>query len=90
MYLAHITELKYIKNILEDGELKSNKLTNNIESGKGIYNTHNNFVYFVTTDKLFDKKIYGSVILYINNENYKNNNSWRWMVWMSYCVHFKG
>jgi hypothetical protein len=68
MYLAHITELKYIKNILEDGELKSNKLTNNIESGEGIYNTHNNFVYFITTEKLFDKKILGSVILYLNSD----------------------
>ena len=81
MYLAHITELKYIKNILEDGELKSNKLTNNIESGKGIYNTHNNFVYFVTTDKLFDKKIYGSVILYINNDLIYNRTFYVSTVW---------
>jgi len=69
MYLVHTTELKYIKNILEDGELKSNKLTTNIEWGDGVYNNDiNNFVYFVTTEKLFDKKILGSVILYLNSD----------------------
>jgi len=70
MYLIHITPVEYLKKILLDNSLKSNKLTGNINLGLGVYNGQpNSFVYFSTTDKLFDPNILvgsSECIIYLN------------------------
>jgi hypothetical protein len=65
MYLFHITIQKYIKNILLDGELKSSKLTNNINEGEGIYKSQQQqFIFFsVTNNKNDINNLIGQVIL---------------------------
>jgi hypothetical protein len=51
-----------------DGYLKSSKLTNNKEGeGSGIYDT-TPFVYFSTTNKLFDKDVSSRITLYFNSK----------------------
>jgi len=81
MYLIHITETKYLESILKDGELKSNKLTNNISSGDSIYYNLNKFIYFSTTDKLFDKKVYGDIILYFTSDLLYNRKFYVSTMW---------
>lgn len=67
MYLIHNTTLEYLKLILKDGELKSSKITGNINDGDGIYES-NKYVYFQTTNKLFDRNVIGQIILYIKSD----------------------
>jgi hypothetical protein len=50
MYLFHNTNIESLKLILQDGEIKSSKLTGNLNEGVSIYET-NNYVYFSTTKK---------------------------------------
>ena len=73
MYLIHNTEISNIKSILKDGYLKSfdvlkkdkKKIRPNL--GDGLY-TKNNFVYFSCTDKLLDKNIIGTTVLYFDSK----------------------
>ena len=67
MYLIHNTTIANLMAILKDGELKSNKLTKNIQEGDGLYES-NNFVYFSTTKELFDDHVTGYVTLYIDTQ----------------------
>ena len=67
MYIIHNTDMKYLFNILKEEKIKSNKMTGNINEGYGIYDT-NKFVYFSTTNTLFDTKTYGQVIIYLPSE----------------------
>ena len=69
MYLFHNTTLKSLKCILTDGYLKSSFLTNNAKDGEGssLYDT-NHFVYFSTTNKLFDNNIYSRITLYFDSK----------------------
>ena len=78
-FLFHVTELDNLKSILEDDYLKSYSLVkakvdkNNFSKkhleyssqGSGLY-TKNKFVYFSCTDKLFDERISGPVVLYFD------------------------
>jgi hypothetical protein len=75
MYLFHNTTLKSLKLILEDGNLKSSKLTNNTKGGQGfgIYDT-NPFVYFSTTDILFDNRVCSMITLYFDSKLLYNRN----------------
>jgi len=73
MYLIHNTTLEYLKLILEDQKLKSSKLTGNLNEGDGIYKS-NNYVYFQTTDTLFDKNVIGWITLYLNSDLLYNRN----------------
>jgi hypothetical protein len=70
MYLIHNTDINYLLNILNDGWLKSNKITKNINDGAGIYKDGklNDFVYFSTTPNLFDKYTSCSVVLYLSSD----------------------
>jgi hypothetical protein len=67
MFLIHNTRLEYLKLILKEGELKSSKLTGNINEGDGIYDS-NKYVYFHTTDKIFDKGVIGQITLYFTSD----------------------
>ena len=73
-FLFHVTELDSLKSILEDDYLKSYSLVKSTKvdnknnylgnsQGSGLY-TKNKFVYFSCTDRLFDERILGGVILY--------------------------
>lgn len=73
MYLFHVTNYKYIFHILDDLELKSNKLTGNINQGEGIYKT-NNYVYLGISDKKFHGKIIGNIIIILDISVIKNRN----------------
>lgn len=65
MYLTHNTRLKYLKSILDDGELKPASKTGKINEGEGVYKPHEqHFVFFSTTPNLFDPKIKSMVTLY--------------------------
>jgi hypothetical protein len=73
-YLFHVTELDSLESILKDDYLQSYslvKLKNNskkyLENSEGytLY-TKNKFVYFSCTNKLFDERILGSVVLYFD------------------------
>jgi hypothetical protein len=78
-FLFHVTELNSLLSILEDDYLKSYSLVkakvdkNNFSKkhleygsqGSGLY-TKNKFVYFSCTDKLFDERISGPVVLYFD------------------------
>ena len=69
MYLFHITDIESLKSIIKDGYLKSNKITGNINQGDGIYDGTNRFVYFSTTEKLFDPTIkHQQIILYFKSD----------------------
>jgi len=83
-FLFHVTELTSLQSILQDGELKSYSLIkksnlqitqkNDILSnsqGSGLY-TSNKCVYFSCTDKIFDKRILGGVILYFDSKLLNN------------------
>ena len=59
MYLIHSTTTSHLKLILHYGEL-----TVKINEGDGIYKT-NNYVYFYTTENLFDTTACGHVLLYL-------------------------
>jgi hypothetical protein len=71
MYLIHNTTCDSIKFILKDHQLKSFSILKkegtliNPEEGDGLY-IKNNFVYFSCTEKLFDTRLYGDIILYID------------------------
>lgn len=69
MYLFHNTNIKSLKLILNDGYLKSSKLTNNTKEGEGsgIYDI-NSFVYFSTTNKIFDSRVYSDITLYFKSD----------------------
>jgi hypothetical protein len=71
MYLIHNTKFKYLINILEDSELKSNKLCNILNEGYGIYQT-NNFIYFSTTNRVFDNNDSGQCIMYFKSNMINN------------------
>jgi hypothetical protein len=75
-FLFHVTELNSLKSILEDDYLKSYSLVKlkntfskkhleNSSQGSGLY-TKNKFVYFSCTDRLFDKRVLGPVVLYFD------------------------
>ena len=70
MFLFHVTTEKKLNKILKDGQLKSNKLTGISEEGQGVYGNHSNkFVYFSTTDKLFDSRVIAKdIILYFDSQ----------------------
>jgi hypothetical protein len=73
MYILHNTDSSNIKSILKDGYLKSldvlkkDKKNVSPNEGDGLY-TKNNFVYFTCTDKLFDKKTCGNIVLYFDSK----------------------
>lgn len=70
MYLCHNTTFEYLIDILKDGELKSNKLTGNINEGDGIYD-NNEFVYFFACPDIYENYIAGLITLFIKpNELY--------------------
>lgn len=65
MYLIHNTSLKYLKSIINNGELKSASKTGNINEGEGIYKPYQqHFVFFSTTPNLFDSNVLARVTLY--------------------------
>ena len=75
-FLFHVTELDSLLSILEDDYLKSYSLVNAKDTfskkclrynsqGSGLY-TKNKFVFFSCTDRLFDERVLGSVILYFD------------------------
>ncbi len=64
MYLFHVTEFQYLKSILKDFEIKSSKMTGNL--GQGVYKAKQmNYVFFSTTNKLYDNRIHGNVVIYL-------------------------
>jgi hypothetical protein len=73
MYLFHNTDLESLKNILQDGYLKSLSLLKKegynavANEGDGHY-TENNFVFFSCVDELFKYKISSSITLYFNSK----------------------
>lgn len=66
MYLFHNTDIQYLYTILDDGYLKSSKITNNLGEGDGIYKT-NSYIYFSTTPKLFDPSVIATCTLYFKS-----------------------
>lgn len=69
MYLFHITSLNSMENILKDGYLKPNILTDNINFGEGLYK-NTKFIFFSVTNILYDSRIFTGeheVILYFND-----------------------
>ena len=83
MYLTHDTTIKYLKLILKDGYLKSNKLTKKLNHGANAYYDNNPFVYFSTTTDLFDDKILGNITLYFNSKLLYNRNFYVSNFWTS-------
>jgi len=69
MFLVHETTSQSLKNILNENCIKSLNLLEPkyINQGDGVYK-NNKFVYFTTTDKLFDKKYIGHILIYINSD----------------------
>jgi hypothetical protein len=69
MYLVHETTSQSLKKILNENCIKSLNLLEPkyINQGDGVYK-NNKFVYFTTTDKLFDKKYIGHILIYINSD----------------------
>ena len=63
MFLVHETNDKYLKKIISDKKLKSNKITGNFHQGSGLYDV-NPFVFFTATPKLFDNDCVGRIMLY--------------------------
>ena len=78
MYLIHETEIKSLKKILKEGYIKSNKLTNNIGHGDGVYKGKNKYIYFNIIDKIDSKYQIPvpttSVILYFDYEMLYNRS----------------
>jgi hypothetical protein len=80
MYIVHETDIPQLKSILKDGYIKSynilknqnqNKNTKIKGQGEGIY-IKNDFVYFICTENLFDKNLFGHVRLFFNSSLIKN------------------
>lgn len=73
MFIFHITTSEGLMGILKDGEIKSSALTGTLNEGSGIYKK-SNWVYFSTTDKLFDRNANSSIILFLDSKALKNRN----------------
>jgi len=88
MYLIHVTNEKSLKSILKDGYIKSlslikkNKRTN-YGWGSGLY-TENNFIFFSCCKKLFDNKLFGTVILYFNSKLLYDKKFYASTIWSPY------
>ncbi len=83
MFLFHATDLENLLNILNDTELKSNKLTKIVNYGDQLYDT-NGYVYFGTCPELFNKKISGSCVLYFNSDLLYNRKFYLCTHWTSH------
>ena len=68
MLLFHNTNLKSLKLILEDNQLKASYLTGNTDEGEGIYESKDQkFIYFSVIDDLKSKyTIFSDVTLYFD------------------------
>ena len=73
MQLIHHTDTEFIFKILKSKELKSNKLTGNINQGDGIYDS-NSFIYFATTPLFLDVRTSVPVTLYFDSDILYNRN----------------
>ena len=72
-HLIHATNYIFIKHIIKDMCLKSNKITKNISQGSGQYeNGASSFVYFGVSNKLFHPGAIGQVIIYFSSDAIKN------------------